>query len=46
MTERAAAAVTGGTDILSGFNSNQTITDLERSALVADARIDQAARPC
>ena len=29
--ERAAAAINGGTDILSGFNSNQTITDLVRA---------------
>ena len=42
--ERAAAAINGGTDILSGFNSNQTITDLVRSNLVSTARVDQAAR--
>ena len=42
--ERAAAAINGGTDILSGFNSNKTITDLVRNNLVAEARIDEAAR--
>jgi beta-glucosidase len=42
--ERAAAAINGGTDILSGFNSNKTITDLVQNGLVAETRIDQAAR--
>jgi beta-glucosidase len=42
--ERAAAAINGGTDILSGFNSNQTITDLVRSNLVRAARVDEAVR--
>lgn len=42
--ERAAAAINGGTDILSGFNSNQTITDLVRNDLVSAARVDEAAR--
>ena len=41
--ERAAAAINGGTDILSGFNSNTTITDLVRANLVSSARIDEAA---
>jgi beta-glucosidase len=40
--ERAAAAINGGTDILSGFNSNTTITDLVRANLVSAARIDEA----
>jgi beta-glucosidase len=40
--ERAAAAINGGTDILSGFNSNTTITDLVRANLVSGARIDEA----
>jgi beta-glucosidase len=44
VAERAAAAINGGTDILSGFNSNQTITDLVRANLVPTARIDEAAR--
>ena len=42
--ERAAAAINGGTDILSGFNSNKTITDLVQNNLVAETRIDQAVR--
>jgi beta-glucosidase len=42
--ERVAAAVNGGTDILSGFNSNKTITDLVESGLVTEARITEAAR--
>ena len=44
VAERAAAAINGGTDILSGFNSNATITDLVRTKLVSAARIDEAAR--
>jgi beta-glucosidase len=44
VAERAAAAINGGTDILSGFNSNKTITDLVRTGLVSTARIDEAAR--
>jgi beta-glucosidase len=43
VAERAAAAINGGTDILSGFNSNTTITDLVRTKLVSNARIDEAA---
>ena len=43
VAERAAAAINGGTDILSGFNSNTTITDLVRTNLVSSARIDEAA---
>jgi beta-glucosidase len=42
--ERAAAAINGGTDVLSGFSSNQTIIDLVRSNLVTVARLDEAAR--
>jgi len=42
--ERAAEAINGGTDILSGFNSNTTITDLVRVHLVSGARIDEAVR--
>ena len=42
--ERAAAAINGGTDILSGFNSNTTITDLVRANLVSAARIDEAVK--
>ena len=42
--ERAAAAINGGTDILSGFNSNTTIIDLVRANLVSAARIDEAVK--
>jgi beta-glucosidase len=42
--ERVAAAVNGGTDILSGFSANKTITDLVAAGLVTEARIDEAAR--
>jgi beta-glucosidase len=42
--ERVAAAINGGTDILSGFSSNKTITDLVAAGLVSEARIDEAAR--
>ncbi|PXW99354.1 beta-glucosidase [Sphaerotilus hippei] len=42
--ERAAAAIHAGVDVLSGFNSNQTITDLVADGLVSAARVDEAAR--
>jgi beta-glucosidase len=42
--ERVAAAINGGTDILSGFSTNSTITDLVKSGLVAESRVDEAAR--
>jgi beta-glucosidase len=42
--ERAAAAINGGTDILSGFSSNRTITALVEQQLVPPARVDEAAR--
>lgn len=42
--ERVAAAINGGTDILSGFSSNQTITDLVSAGLVSEARITEAAQ--
>lgn len=41
--ERVAAAVNGGTDTLSGFNSVKTITDLVDQGLVSRARVDLAA---
>ena len=44
VAERAAAAINGGTDVLSGFSSNTTITDLVRTNLVSVARIDEAAK--
>jgi beta-glucosidase len=42
--ERAATAINAGVDVLSGFNSNQTITDLVAAGLVSQARVDEAAR--
>ncbi len=41
--ERVAAAVNGGTDILSGFSANRTITDLVAAGLLTEARVDEAA---
>jgi beta-glucosidase len=41
--ERVAAAINGGTDMLSGFHSNKTITDLVPARLVAEERISEAA---
>lgn len=43
VAERAAAAINGGTDILSGFSSNRVITDLVAAGLVSRARVDEAA---
>ncbi len=40
--ERVAAAVNAGTDVLSGFNTRKTITDLVQSGLVSSARVDAA----
>lgn len=42
--ERAAAAINAGVDVLSGFNSNQTIVDLVNAGLVSEARVTEAAR--
>jgi len=42
--ERVAAAVNGGTDILSGFHDKQTLIDLVDAGLVSAARVDEAAR--
>ena len=41
--QRVAAAVNAGVDVLSGFNSNQTITDLVSAGLLSEARITEAA---
>ncbi|MEO5818888.1 MAG: glycoside hydrolase family 3 N-terminal domain-containing protein [Vicinamibacteraceae bacterium] len=40
--ERVAAAINGGTDVLSGFSTSATITDLVKAGLVAPARVDEA----
>lgn len=42
--ERVAAAINGGTDTLSGFNSVQVITDLVAQGLVTTQRVDLAAQ--
>jgi beta-glucosidase len=42
-SERVATAVNGGTDMLSGFNVNKTITDLVAARLVSQTRVDEAA---
>lgn len=41
--ERVAAAINAGSDVLSGFNTKQTIIDLVQAGLVTTARIDAAA---
>ena len=40
--ERVAASINAGTDILSGFNTRQTIVDLVKNGLVSGARVDAA----
>jgi beta-glucosidase len=40
--ERVAAAINAGTDVLSGFSTRQTITDLVKAGLVTPARVDLA----
>jgi beta-glucosidase len=40
--ERVAAAINGGTDVLSGFSTNATVTDLVKAGLVLPARVDEA----
>lgn len=42
--ERVAAAINGGTDVLSGFQDVAIITDLVRSGLVSESRLTEAAR--
>jgi beta-glucosidase len=41
---RVATAINGGTDMLSGFSVNETITDLVAARLLGEARVDTAAR--
>src|SRR5258706_15970635 len=41
---RVATAINGGTDVLSGFHSKQTIIDLVQAGLVSEARIDEAVK--
>jgi beta-glucosidase len=42
--ERVAAAINGGTETLSGFSVNKTITDLVAAGLVSEARMTEAAK--
>jgi len=42
--QRVAAAINAGNDILSGYTSNKTITDLVGAGLVTEARITESAR--
>lgn len=44
IAERVAAAINSGTDMLSGFHSNKTITDLVAAKLVTEERVSEAAR--
>jgi beta-glucosidase len=40
--ERVAAAINGGTDVLSGFHEKKTIVDLVERRLLTEARVDEA----
>lgn len=42
--ERVATAINSGTDVLSGFNTKQTIIDLVESDLVKEGRVDEAVK--
>ena len=42
--ERVAAAINSGTETLSGFSENKTITDLVKAGLVTEARVTEAAK--
>jgi beta-glucosidase len=42
--ERIAAAVNGGTDVLSGFHNTREVLDLLKSGLLPEARADEAVR--
>jgi beta-glucosidase len=44
VAERIAAAVNGGTDVLSGFHDAKAVLDIVKSGLLAEARLDEAAR--
>ncbi len=43
VAERIAAAVNGGTDVLSGFHDKQAVLDILKSGLLSEARADEAA---
>lgn len=42
--ERVAAAINAGIDLLSGFNSKQTIIDLVKAGLVSETRVGEAVK--
>ncbi|MBK7541979.1 MAG: glycoside hydrolase family 3 C-terminal domain-containing protein [Candidatus Competibacteraceae bacterium] len=42
--ERVATAINGGTEVLSGFHTNQTIVDLVKAGLVSEARLNEAVK--
>ncbi len=44
IAERAAAAINGGTDVLSGFGDNAVITKLKEQGLLTEARINEAVK--
>ncbi len=44
VAERIAAAINGGTDVLSGFHDRQAVLDILESGLLSGARADEAAR--
>ncbi|MDQ7990988.1 MAG: glycoside hydrolase family 3 N-terminal domain-containing protein [Candidatus Dactylopiibacterium sp.] len=44
VAQRVATAINGGTDILSGYHTNRTITDLVAAGEVGTARVDEAVR--
>ena len=44
IAERAAAAINGGTDVLSGFSDNSVITKLKEQGLLTEARINEAVK--
>jgi beta-glucosidase len=44
VAERIAAAVNGGTDVISGFHHKQEVLDILKSGLLSEARADEAVR--
>ncbi|HEV8209901.1 MAG TPA: glycoside hydrolase family 3 N-terminal domain-containing protein, partial [Vicinamibacterales bacterium] len=44
VSERVATAINSGTEMLSGFSVNKTITDLVAAGMVSQTRLDESAR--
>ncbi|MGK5079838.1 glycoside hydrolase family 3 N-terminal domain-containing protein [Janthinobacterium sp. HLX7-2] len=42
--ERMAIAITAGTDVMSGYHTNATITDLVKAGKIAETRINESVR--